>query len=219
MLSWFHKAAREILRVAPKRLNPDIGERGVFGIRSYGRPNPIGLSLVRLLRVEGSLLHVSGLDAIGGTPVLDIKPYFEQDIVFSPSNPYFRPANPEIRREMFLKEAVSHHQEECLWLDIGVRVALIADEHFGKIQSPDLKVSVTGPGCLADVIQGLTRARFSNPPRFEYKVRTNTAEVLLSNALKALKVKLRHYPNEEEVIPIDDHDLFEVLEIQAPAPR
>jgi len=52
-------------------------ERGVFGTRSPYRPNPIGLAVVRLLSVEGSALTVRDLDAIDGTPVLDIKPYEE----------------------------------------------------------------------------------------------------------------------------------------------
>jgi tRNA-Thr(GGU) m(6)t(6)A37 methyltransferase TsaA len=50
-------------------------ERGVFGTRSPYRPNPIGLSVVELLSVEGAVLTVRDLDAIDGTPVLDIKPY------------------------------------------------------------------------------------------------------------------------------------------------
>jgi tRNA-Thr(GGU) m(6)t(6)A37 methyltransferase TsaA len=50
-------------------------ERGVFATRAPRRPNPIGLSVVRLERVEGSVLHVRGIDVVDGTPLLDIKPY------------------------------------------------------------------------------------------------------------------------------------------------
>jgi len=49
--------------------------RGLFATRSPSRPNPIGLSCVRLLRVESPVLHVAGLDVLDGTPLLDIKPY------------------------------------------------------------------------------------------------------------------------------------------------
>mgnify|MGYP000853275296 CR=1 FL=1 len=60
----------------PKVLPPRSKERrGVLGTRSPHRPNPIGLSVVRLERVEGLVLHVSGLDLLDGTPVLDLKPY------------------------------------------------------------------------------------------------------------------------------------------------
>jgi len=49
--------------------------RGVFAMRSPGRPNPIGISVVRLLKVEGNMLHIQDLDIVDGTPLLDIKPY------------------------------------------------------------------------------------------------------------------------------------------------
>jgi tRNA-Thr(GGU) m(6)t(6)A37 methyltransferase TsaA len=48
---------------------------GLFATRSPNRPNPIGMTVVRLLRREGAVLHVAGLDAFDGTPVLDLKPY------------------------------------------------------------------------------------------------------------------------------------------------
>jgi len=56
---------------------PPIDDRphGVFATRSPRRPNPIGLTVVELLRREGSSLHVRGLDMLDGTPILDIKPY------------------------------------------------------------------------------------------------------------------------------------------------
>ncbi len=53
----------------------DTVERGLFSTRAPRRPNPIGLSVVRLLRIEGDVLHVEGLDVVDGTPLLDLKPY------------------------------------------------------------------------------------------------------------------------------------------------
>lgn len=53
----------------------DDREHGVFATRSPRRPNPIGLTVVELLRREGSRLHVRGVDMLDGTPILDIKPY------------------------------------------------------------------------------------------------------------------------------------------------
>jgi tRNA-Thr(GGU) m(6)t(6)A37 methyltransferase TsaA len=53
----------------------DRPERGVFALRSNRRPNAIGLTTVELLGVDGSVLRVKGLDALDGSPVLDIKPY------------------------------------------------------------------------------------------------------------------------------------------------
>jgi tRNA (Thr-GGU) A37 N-methylase len=48
--------------------------RGVFALRSPRRPNPIGVTIVELLSIENNMLRVRGLDAINGTPVLDLKP-------------------------------------------------------------------------------------------------------------------------------------------------
>lgn len=56
----------------------DMPRIGIFAQRAKHRPNPIGITSVRLLGVDGNALRVQGLDAIDGTPVLDIKPYFSQ---------------------------------------------------------------------------------------------------------------------------------------------
>ena len=74
LLYLFHRAAPMRLRVVPFL---DTRERGVFATRSPLRPNPIGLSLVELLQVDGSTLKVRGIDVLDGTPLLDIKPYVE----------------------------------------------------------------------------------------------------------------------------------------------
>lgn len=72
VLFWFHQ--NEGFR--PKVLPPRSSERrGVFATRSPYRPNPIGLSAVELLGVEGRVLRIANLDILDGTPVLDIKPY------------------------------------------------------------------------------------------------------------------------------------------------
>lgn len=70
---WFHEAHDFRPKVLPPR---SAGERrGVLATRSPHRPNPIGLSVVRLDRVEGLVLHVRDVDMLDGTPVLDVKPY------------------------------------------------------------------------------------------------------------------------------------------------
>ena len=55
------------------------GQRGVFSICSPVRPNPLGMSVVEVLGIEGSIIHIEGLDVIDETPGLDIKPYRERD--------------------------------------------------------------------------------------------------------------------------------------------
>ena len=73
LLTWLHRSRREVIAVHP-RDDPSQPLTGVFATRSQDRPNPIGLHRVRLLAIEGGLLRVSGLEAIDGTPVIDIKP-------------------------------------------------------------------------------------------------------------------------------------------------
>jgi tRNA-Thr(GGU) m(6)t(6)A37 methyltransferase TsaA len=74
LLYHFHRAAQMRLRVVPFL---DSREHGIFATRAPSRPNPIGLSIVELLEVRGNRLTVRGIDVLDGTPLLDIKPYFE----------------------------------------------------------------------------------------------------------------------------------------------
>jgi tRNA (adenine37-N6)-methyltransferase len=69
---WFDRAGGFRPKVLPPRSSV---RRGLFATRSPHRPNPIGLSAVRLLRVEGLTVHIEGVDILDGTPVLDLKPY------------------------------------------------------------------------------------------------------------------------------------------------
>ncbi|WP_433725331.1 tRNA (N6-threonylcarbamoyladenosine(37)-N6)-methyltransferase TrmO [Nocardia sp. CA-129566] len=73
VLTWLHQADRTVLAVHPRgdRARP---ETGVFATRSPDRPNPIGLHRVTIAESDGRILTVHGLEAIDGTPVLDLKP-------------------------------------------------------------------------------------------------------------------------------------------------
>ena len=73
VITWLHLAQRDVLQVHP-RGDPDAPIKGVFATRSPDRPNPIGLHRVSVLEVSGHGLRVEPLEAIDGTPVLDIKP-------------------------------------------------------------------------------------------------------------------------------------------------
>jgi tRNA-Thr(GGU) m(6)t(6)A37 methyltransferase TsaA len=72
LLYWFDRVSQVNLRVTPFL---DTVERGLFATRAPCRPNPVGMSCVRLLRVEGNVLHVADLDVLDGTPLIDVKPY------------------------------------------------------------------------------------------------------------------------------------------------
>ncbi len=76
VLTWLDRARRDVLRVHPRDdlANP---QRGVFSTRSAERPNPIGLHEVEVLSVDGGRVRVGGLEAVNGTPILDMKPVIQ----------------------------------------------------------------------------------------------------------------------------------------------
>ena len=73
LLTWLDRARRDVLRVHPRG---DLSRpaQGVFGTRSPDRPNPIGLHRVTVLEIDGLRMRVSALEALDGTPVVDVKP-------------------------------------------------------------------------------------------------------------------------------------------------
>ncbi|HEY8492089.1 MAG TPA: tRNA (N6-threonylcarbamoyladenosine(37)-N6)-methyltransferase TrmO, partial [Dehalococcoidia bacterium] len=80
VLTWLHLVGPEERRL--RRIHPQGDARyplqGVLALRTPARPNPIGVTAARLLAVRGTVLEVAGLDAVHGTPVLDVKPYLPQ---------------------------------------------------------------------------------------------------------------------------------------------
>lgn len=89
-------------RVVPYR---DTVERGLFSTRAPTRPNPIGMSVVRLVSIEGAVLHVQGIDVLDQTPLLDLKPY--------------------------VPEFDAHPDSRAGWLDHGNHTAQ-ADDRFSR---------------------------------------------------------------------------------------
>lgn len=77
LVCWFHKARRDLLKVRPRR-DQERPLTGVFATRSPVRPNPLTVYAVKLLEVDGLRLRVLGVDAIDGTPVLDIRPHIHR---------------------------------------------------------------------------------------------------------------------------------------------
>jgi tRNA-Thr(GGU) m(6)t(6)A37 methyltransferase TsaA len=79
VLTWLDRADRDVLRVHP-RGDLSRPEQGVFNTRSPDRPNPIGLHRVRVLAVDGLRVRVSDLEALDGTPIVDVKPVLSRDV-------------------------------------------------------------------------------------------------------------------------------------------
>ena len=79
VLTWLDRADRDVLSVHP-RDDPSNPETGVFSTRSADRPNPIGLHRVEIVSVDGTELRVRNLEAVDGTPVLDLKPALDRSL-------------------------------------------------------------------------------------------------------------------------------------------
>jgi tRNA-Thr(GGU) m(6)t(6)A37 methyltransferase TsaA len=73
LLYWMDRAPRDLVLQVPRHYGE---QRGTFALRSPARPNPIAVSVARLVRIEGNTLSVVGVDCLDNTPLLDIKPYF-----------------------------------------------------------------------------------------------------------------------------------------------
>jgi tRNA-Thr(GGU) m(6)t(6)A37 methyltransferase TsaA len=77
LLTWLDRATRDVLLVHP-RDDQSRPQTGVFSTRSSDRPNPVGLHRITVLAVEGLRMRVSDLEALDGTPIVDIKPVLER---------------------------------------------------------------------------------------------------------------------------------------------
>ncbi|MEZ0335108.1 MAG: tRNA (N6-threonylcarbamoyladenosine(37)-N6)-methyltransferase TrmO [Gemmatimonadales bacterium] len=78
LITWLDRARRDVLRVHP-RGDVSRPEEGVFSTRSPDRPNPIGLHRIEITAMEGARVRVRNLEALDGTPILDVKPILDED--------------------------------------------------------------------------------------------------------------------------------------------
>jgi len=164
VLAWLDRAEREVLEVTPRGVadRGPAGLHGVFAVRSPARPNPIGLTLTRILAIRGLRIDCERLDFLDGTPVIDLKPYFvTRDAALAANNaPIGRPRDRDALRESLTLQAVNFHGELCSELALAVRVV----EHFratrfemGEPDRWDVTVPLGRP-CVVDAIIGMTRA-------------------------------------------------------------
>ena len=79
VITWLDRARRDVLRVHP-RGDTSRAQEGVFSTRSPHRPNPIGLHRVEITAIDGRRVRVRNLEALDGTPILDVKPILSGDI-------------------------------------------------------------------------------------------------------------------------------------------
>jgi tRNA-Thr(GGU) m(6)t(6)A37 methyltransferase TsaA len=133
VIFWFHLNEHWRPKVLPPRSSR---RRGVFATRSPHRPNPLGLSVLRLERVEGLTLYVRDIDLLDGTPVLDIKPYVPvADAIVSAKSGWLEPVDPEPGFEVFFAPAA---EEQVGWLrrEHGIELAIPIGEVLGLGPAP-----------------------------------------------------------------------------------
>ncbi|MDD2620623.1 MAG: tRNA (N6-threonylcarbamoyladenosine(37)-N6)-methyltransferase TrmO [Syntrophomonadaceae bacterium] len=209
VLGWFHKADRNVLKVTP-RINKSLPEYGTFGLRAFSRPNPIGLTVVKLIEVHDNIITVSGLDFIDGTPVLDIKPYYENDIVFSPLTPYIRPTETKMIENIMMVQARNHHREECNDMLLAVKMAVLAEKELGKLSAEDIKITVRGSSCLGDTMQGITKARIAKPCRFFFEEKADQAVTIWQRGNQVITIRLKDNASIQNIKQLAGEEILDI---------
>ncbi len=187
--------------------NNHTGEtRGVFATRSPNRPNSIGVTTVRMIKIEGNRLFVSGLDAVNGTPVLDIKPcdnsIFEDKenndlatVTRLKSNPradiikHIKNQN----TERLLLDAGRIHGHFCPGLAMGVMAAVKASQSISEMSDgmEDVIAITETNNCFSDGVQYVTGCTFGNNALI-YKDIGKTAFTLATRNGNAVRICSKH---------------------------
>jgi tRNA-Thr(GGU) m(6)t(6)A37 methyltransferase TsaA len=166
VLAFLHEADRDVMQARPRKLDPDAPPFGVFASRSPARPNPVSVSAVPLLRIDGLTLHVDHLDLADGTPVIDIKTYSPgHDCVFAArSTRRVRPsALSDDRLAAFLEREVENHVGRDEARSPAARVTLAAVFVATRLLDLDVRdrgvsVRASHGGQVTDVLMGLLGA-------------------------------------------------------------
>lgn len=220
VICWFHKAERDLLQVVPRKYSADLPKKGVFAVRSPVRPNPVSVTTAKLLKRDGRLLLVSFLDAIHGTPVLDIKPYEPGwDCIFSATDrdqaDRIKKMLPGEYRESLVREAVNYHGEECVGLALGVRMAVFANRVLEKdLRNENVCILIGKNACISDSLMGMTGARLGNK-RLYYNLNPKLGKhgdsysIYDSNTTIVYRLK-RFMKDYDGIMDSDIKDLFDV---------
>lgn len=218
LLGWLHLASRDLLKAVPRKISAELAEKGVFALRSPSRPNPISVSVVRLIRCrENGLLEVDNLDLVDGTPVVDIKPYQAGgDCIFSATqhdrSEKIAKMDPGAYRADLIREAVNYHGEWCPGAAVAVRLAIEATRFMGgDLRRTEVVLSPGGDPCIADALIGITGARFGSH-RLDIAVPVGTdpeSPILFSAPGIQLRCLVRvHGRDPAEVLSMKAYDLF-----------
>jgi tRNA-Thr(GGU) m(6)t(6)A37 methyltransferase TsaA len=164
VIFWFHLNTSWRPKVLPPRSTS--GRKGVFSTRSPHRPNPLGLSAVRLERIEGLTLHLLDVDLVDGTPVLDIKPYVPYTDAYPDARSGWledapapdgtnRGATPDDPRSAYDVHVDASVLERCAWIESRSGLALLerlrATLALGPAPHPYRRIKRDGDGFVLAV--------------------------------------------------------------------
>jgi tRNA-Thr(GGU) m(6)t(6)A37 methyltransferase TsaA len=185
LIYWFHRNRTWKPKVLPPR-SKDFKKRGVFATRSPHRPNPIGLSLVTLVSIEGRVLKVADTDLLDGTPILDIKPYLPYAEAFSDAKMGW--LDEEIAAEKTFEIELSElFKNQHEWLL----------KHFG-----------------IDLLKTISPLLKSNPEPHPYRRITQLDDNLFEIAVKSWRVHFSVFKNVVTLLKIESgYSIEEVLKV------
>jgi len=164
VIVYLHEADTSTLQASPG--TPQ--ERGVFSVRSSCRPNRLGMTLTKIVKISPPIIDVEWLDFSDGTPIIDIKRYnWRWECIFS--NPRDNRSHFEglIERnslsKVLARPAVNFHGEACNWvLRTSEAASELVQKHNVFISDSRLFAYIKGNGHVIDAIQGITGASFGN---------------------------------------------------------
>lgn len=194
LLSYFHLNTNK--RFLPKVHPPRLGGRsiGLFASRSPHRPNPLGLSLARLVKVDGATLHLAGIDLIDGTPILDVKPYIpEADCAPGASAGWTEDAPFKTLEVSFTPRALE---------DVAAAEKRLGLDGLKKLLTQVLSQDIRNPRDKALGAEGLDLGFFLHDFETRFSVRGGTATVLrLETGSKMHKKERREPPKAKTARP------------------
>ncbi|MBI2954320.1 MAG: tRNA (N6-threonylcarbamoyladenosine(37)-N6)-methyltransferase TrmO [Chloroflexi bacterium] len=222
VISWMHAADRRALRldkVGPENL-PLL--KGVFSLRSPSRPNPLGISATKLLKVEGRNLFLERLDLIDGTPVIDIKSYsLGWDTVFAPRGFWdmlpLPQRDPNLMLDLLRAQAFNFHGRSCRGLLMGVKMVFDVARRWNiSPRNPGLRFELGNDGCIADAVQGTTGATLGNG-RLTCHTGSSWTAILGQRALRYEPVERIDVSDDEILLTMDVSSMFTIAEGSAAA--
>jgi len=169
VIAYLHQADRQVLQASPRKLSCEAPACGVFATRSPARPNPLSVTMVELVKRDERTLHVTPLDLLDGTPVVDIKAYSPGwDGVFAARTIRRVASNqlsdshliPILQRDLrnHIGQYATAKQSQAV-LSAMVRVIRLFDV---DPRDPNLRMDTNGCDTVIDALMGLTGATFAS---------------------------------------------------------